>query len=77
MTDLFGIEPLQGAYGRTYKSAKTLNEDWNAGKDFRCPSGQMCSIRDFGEGIILEARYGKHGEHATMVKGKGTGNYMN
>lgn len=25
---------VSGAYGRDYKSAKAMREDWNAGKDF-------------------------------------------
>jgi hypothetical protein len=77
MTDLFGIEPLQGTYGRTYKNAKALEKDWLDGKDFRCVNGQMCSIRDFGENVKIEARYGKHGEHATVIQGRGVGKYTN
>ena len=36
---------LTPAYGRDYKSIKSLIEDWKAGKDFQMmPAGQMCSI---------------------------------
>lgn len=56
---MFGITPLSPAYGRDYKSVKAVKADWEAGKDFRTASGQMCSIRDFGPADRLEVRYNK------------------
>ena len=37
---LFGLEPLQPAYGRDYKSLKQAQIDFNADKDFATAMGQ-------------------------------------
>jgi len=55
---MFGISPITPAYGRVYSSKTAIEKAWKEGKDFKCPNGQMCSIRDFKERSI-EARYGK------------------
>lgn len=56
---MFGVTPLSPAYGRDYKTAKAVKADWEAGKDFKCANGSMCSIRDFGPEDRLEVRYRK------------------
>lgn len=54
---MFGIFPLQPAYGRDYKSKAALEADWKAGKDFQCVNGRYCSCRDFDDGWMIEFRY--------------------
>jgi len=44
---MFGVTPLSPAYGRDYKSAKEVKEDFLAGKDFQTPAGQYINIRAF------------------------------
>tara|TARA_R110002126_G_scaffold14054_17_gene59831 strand:+ start:42 stop:290 length:249 start_codon:yes stop_codon:yes gene_type:complete len=39
MTSLYGIEPLTGAYGRSYTSVSKAQADFNDDKDFRMASG--------------------------------------
>lgn len=56
---MFGVTPLSPAYGRDYKSAKAVKDDWQVGRDFRTVSGQMCSIQDFGPEDKLEVRYAR------------------
>lgn len=49
---------LTPAYGRDYKSAKEVREDFEAGKDFCMePSGHYCSIRDIPAGMEVFIRY--------------------
>jgi hypothetical protein len=55
---MFGVFPLSPAYGRDYKSAKEVEADFLAGKDFATASGQYCSFRDF-PGQSVEIRYAK------------------
>ena len=47
------------AYGRDYKTAKQVKEDWAAGKDFRCePQGCYINKQDADQaGITVELRY--------------------
>lgn len=49
------------AYGRDYKSAKAVKEDWQAGKDFLLePSGQYANKDSpFPKGTTLNIRYKK------------------
>ena len=67
---------LTPAYGRDYKSAKEVEDDFRQGKDFifHDPSsrwdGKYCSIRDFKTGDIVELRYKKLTK-GTMVKIEG------
>jgi hypothetical protein len=46
------------AYGRDYKSAMLVKEDWHGGKDFLI-HGRYVSKRDVPEGTQVWARYGK------------------
>lgn len=45
------------AYGRCYDSFEQLQQDWNAGKDFKLPSGPYLSKRDLS---ALRARSHTH-----------------
>lgn len=54
---MFGVFPLSGAYGRDYPNRAELEKDFRAGKDFQCPNGRMCSIRDFLKGTVVSFRY--------------------
>ena len=65
----FGVAPLCPAYGRVYNTQKAVKADWQAGKDFCCANGSICSIRDFGAFEQLEVRFGKRLEKATIVQG--------
>lgn len=55
------------AYGRDYKSAAAVRQDWNDGKDFMMLSvmhgvdahGTYCSKKDFATGTSVIVRYGK------------------
>jgi hypothetical protein len=56
---------LVPAYGRDYKSAAAVKQDFYDGKDFIVASivskwvGKPCSIRDFEDGQYIEVRYAK------------------
>lgn len=66
---------LMPAYGRVYATKAALLKDWEDGKDFKFlnPSSphhcKYCSIRDFGPGDTLQARFGRSFEFTTTVKG--------
>lgn len=54
---------LTPSYGRDYKSAKEVEADFRAGKDFTIASvgpymGKQCSIRDL-KGQMVTLRYAK------------------
>jgi hydroxymethylpyrimidine pyrophosphatase-like HAD family hydrolase len=56
---MFGISPLTPAYGRDYKSAKALKEDFEADKDFVTADGRYINksqIKELGLKTI-NARY--------------------
>lgn len=73
---------LTPAYGRTYKNAKSVREDWANGKDFQVATfgpnvGSYCSIRDFSDGqythdsIVWDyvlIRYGANLEKMVKIK---------
>ena len=69
MNRIMGV--LTPAYGRVYKTESEATEAYVAGKDFifHNPSspydGKYCSCRDFPE-MLVEIRYGKYLEHATI-----------
>ena len=56
---------LTPAYGRDYRSAKAVTDDFLAGKDFILHDlqsrwdGKPCSIRDLTPGTQVELRYAK------------------
>lgn len=54
---MFGVFPLEPAYGRDYHNKSDLEKDFRAGKDFRTSSGKMTSIRDFKSGTYVSFRY--------------------
>jgi hypothetical protein len=52
---------LTPAYGRDYKSAKELKEDFEANKDFILqPSGQYINKEQIAPGITVNIRYKKN-----------------
>lgn len=54
---------LTPAYGRDYKNAKAVQEDWDAGKDFIIcnafspDDGRYISKKDATPGMVLNIRY--------------------
>ena len=56
---MFGLEPLVGAYGRTYNSLKAMQEDFDKGLDFRCASGRYANKEDLKDFAEVTVRYGK------------------
>ena len=72
------FKTLTPAYGRDYKSAKAVKEDFMAGKDFIIADitdrydGKPCSIRDFPAGTGITLRY-KRLTMLTCVKVPKTG----
>jgi hypothetical protein len=58
---MFGISPLQPAYGRDYKSKAEVQAALDEGKDFIMPSGQYIAIEELRKHGIknIEVRYGK------------------
>ena len=61
MVSLYGIEPLTGAYGRSYTSIKAAQADFNADKDFRmCGGGYVNKPQLVEIGVtMVDFRYGK------------------
>jgi hypothetical protein len=61
MTSLYGIEPLMGAYGRSYTSIKVAQADFNNDKDFCMASGSYVNKPQLVEmGVtMIDFRYGK------------------
>jgi hypothetical protein len=58
---MFGISPITPAFGRDYKSAKALKEDFEANKDFVTASGRYINkeqIKALGLKTV-NARYKK------------------
>jgi len=55
-----GLEPIQGAYGRTYNSLKAAQADMDAGKDFLCANGHSyCNRQDLHKDFAqIRIRYG-------------------
>jgi hypothetical protein len=53
---MFGLEPLQGAYGRDYTSLKSLQADFDAGKDFVCSSGAYVNKEDLQNENLKQVR---------------------
>lgn len=50
-----------GAYGRTYRSLKAAQDDWDAGLDFKEWSGSYINKADYlkyGKGAEVWLRYG-------------------
>lgn len=43
---MFGILPLTPAYGRDYRSAKAVQEDFNKNSDFKCTDGRYINLVD-------------------------------
>lgn len=54
---MFGIFPLQPAYGRDYKSKGALQQDWNANKDFITSEGRYANKQGFKDGETITIRY--------------------
>lgn len=62
---MFGVFPLQPAYGRDYKSKAALQKDWDEGKDFVTVRGQYCSKADF-PGQLVEFRFRRQQSTCTL-----------
>lgn len=67
---------LVPAYGRDYKTADAVLQDWLAGKDFKIADvsnpwdGKPTSIRDHGPDVQLKIRYSRLSNIAFIQDGK-------
>lgn len=58
---MFELEPITGAYGRTYNSLASAQKDFDAGKDFLCANGHSyCNKQDLKDYASIHVRYGKN-----------------
>ena len=64
----FGLEPIMPAFGRDYKTLQEFERDLRKGLDFKCPSGQYCSIRDLEKLKLKEiaVRYNKRQSYGVI-----------
>jgi hypothetical protein len=72
MVSLYGIEPLQAAYGRSYTSIKKAQSDFDNDLDFRTASGSYINRPQLVEMDVelIDFRYGKGGTKKDCLKCK-------
>ena len=71
MVNLFGVEPLSGAYGRDYTSIKAAQADFDAGKDFRTAGGSYVGKSELAnDGVTqIDIRYAKNQKKGVLKVG--------
>jgi len=72
MVSLYGIEPIQAAYGRSYTSIKAAQADFDNDLDFKMANGSYVNKPQLVEMGIerIDLRYGKGGTKKNCLKCK-------